>query len=247
MRQAHNGNLQKSRVLTSAEPFTQAVFIIDINVKIRHYSHHRDPAQLFNLPDAGRQQRNIPAEFIDNNASYPSSFLFGKQHDCAKDLGKYASPVDICRKKDRRIQHLRKSHVDDVVIFQVDLRRGAGSLDDDRIIFLLKPLPGFHDHRDQFLFFCEVSSGGHVFVDFSVHNDLRSGIAVWFQQDRVHIRFRSDPGSLRLHHLGTAHFQAVSCHEGIQCHVLGLKRCRMSAFTDEDSEDARSQEALARS
>lgn len=55
-------------------------------------------------------------------------------------------------------------------------------------------------------------------------NELRSGIRLRLEQDRVHIRMRRNTGGKSLQSLGAADFTAIACHGGIVGHILWFER-----------------------
>ena len=65
-----------------------------------------------------------------------------------------------------------QSHIDDIVFFQIDLRRTSGTLDHDDIRLFFQTSKGCHDIRHQIFFVRKIVSRFHIAKDFSRHDDL---------------------------------------------------------------------------
>ena len=101
----------------------QAILIIHIDLHIGYNADHRDRCVAFKHLDTGVQDLLVSPELVDDQAfDHLLLFRFQQQHGACQ-LGKYAAPVDISCKQDRSPDHPGKSHIDDVLGFQVDLGR----------------------------------------------------------------------------------------------------------------------------
>ena len=64
----------------------------------------------------------ITAKIIDDQALDPGPLLRLQQRHRPIERRKDAAPVDIRAQQDRGIRHLRHTHIDDVLLLQIDLR-----------------------------------------------------------------------------------------------------------------------------
>ena len=108
-----------------------------------------------------------------------------------------------------------------------------------------KNLVGMQNLRDQLLFVCIVFFRRHDTPDFSIYNDLRSGITCRFQKHRIHLHPRSNPRRLGLHDLRSSHLQAVFRDKGIQGHILRFKGRRPVSVLAEHSAKSSCQDTFS--
>jgi len=96
-------------------------------------------------------------------------------------------------------------HIDNIMVFQVDLRRAAGPFQDQQIEFGRQRIIGCGNRLPGFGLI------GHIFVHVhigdrpAVDDDLAAHIAGRFEQDRIHPDIGVESAGLGLHHLGPAH------------------------------------------
>ena len=159
------------------ETVGQAVLIIHINLFHREDTQHRFAGQIFQHLKARLQYLHIAPELIDDDTAETVLVFLRQQLDGAVGGSKDAAPVDVRHQDDRRIRHFCHAHVDDIVFRQVDLRRGAGALDDNDVIFRRQMLKCLHDFRREVVFHLIVFLGAQVIIDLAVYNDLRTHIA----------------------------------------------------------------------
>ena len=105
------------------QTFRYAIFLLDIYGKHRNSSHHRNLCPLLKHRNSRIKDGFISPELIDNEAFDPLPFLLLKKGHCPVKLCKYAAPVNVSGKKYRNIQHFGKTHIDNIIFFQIDLRR----------------------------------------------------------------------------------------------------------------------------
>ncbi len=212
------------RISLLSQALRQTVLILDVHLRIRHYADYRLSADLLYHLQTRFQKRHISPELVNDHPLNPTAFFLLQQHDGSRQLGEDTSPVDIAHQQDRRIHQLRQPHVDDIIPFQIDLRRTAGSLDDDNIILLLQLSVGFQNLRNQFVSVPEIIGRFHICPNLSHHDHLRTHIGGRLKKNRIHQHRRLHAAGLRLHRLGPSHFQSLLRHAGIQRHILRFER-----------------------
>ena len=79
----------------------------------------------------------------------------------------------------------------------------------------------------------------------AVQNDLRRVVALWLQEQRVHVRMTRNACCLGLNSLCTANLEAVGCGIGVERHVLRLEGGRLVAVLPENAAEGSSHHALA--
>ena len=115
----------------------QAVLLIDIQIKIRHDSDHRNIRTFLEHGESRLQDGHISPELIDDHSFDTLTLLFLEQHDCPDKLCEHAAPVDIPGEQHRRVHQFRQTHIYDIILLQIDLRRASRSFDHDHIILAL--------------------------------------------------------------------------------------------------------------
>jgi len=97
-------------------------------------------------------------------------------------------------------------HVHDIVVFEVYLSGAPGPSTDHHVVILSEGIVGIL-HGIKGLGF-EADIGLHIHVPHRPpqDDDLRAGVAVRLQEDRVHPHVRSDPAGLGLDDLRPSHF-----------------------------------------
>ena len=244
--QTNHRNVHKLSLRIPAEPLGQAVLVVDVHMDIGDNPRHRYPAQLLQGFQPRLQNGPISPELVDHRALDPGAFLRFQQSHRAVKLGKDPAPVDVSHQKHRRIHHLGKAHIHDVLLLEVDFRRASRSLDDDDVIFRGQGFIGPHYLRHQLPLAPVILHGPHIAQNLAVHNHLTAHIGGGLQENGVHPYIRGNARGLRLNHLGTTHFSAVCGNKGIQRHILTFEGSHPVAVLPEHPAQTGAQQAFAR-
>ena len=248
MREPHDRDLHRlalRRAVRICELRREGILVVDVDLHVRDHADDGQPAPLLQHPHAGIQDRLVAAEFVDDQPFQQRLLIRVQEHLRAQQLGKDAASVDIPRKEDRRADRLRESHVDDVVLFEVDLRRAPRAFDHDDVVLPRKGAVSVEDHRHQALFVGKISPCVHISQHFPVDDHLGSGVCRGLEQYRIHPHVRQDAGRLRLHDLRAAHLQPVCRDIGVERHILRFKRGDPVSVLPEDPAQPRCEEALS--
>ena len=159
------------------EAVREAVLIVHVDFFHRKDAQHRLIGQIFQHFKARFQNLHIAPELIDHDTAETILILLRQQLDGAVGRSKHAAPVDVRHKDHRRVGHLCHSHVDNVIFRQIDLRRRAGALNDDDVIFRCQMIKRLHHFRRQIIFHLIVFLGTQVIIYLAVYNDLRTHVA----------------------------------------------------------------------
>jgi len=90
------------------------------------------------------------------------------------------------------------------------------------------------------------TSSVHILQDLALNDHLRRGIAVRFQQYRVHVAMCIKPTGLCLYRLRSADLAAIDGDGAIQGHVLRFERCYPKSLAQKNTAQADDQRAFAR-
>src|ERR1700759_102932 len=102
-------------------------------------------------------------------------------------MGEDATAIDIGDEHDGTIDRFRVTHVRDVAVTQVDLGGTAGAFHHHGVV-RLDPTPVRNEHRvHRDALVSVVTHGIHVAHGMAVHDHLRTGIAVRFQQHGIEV------------------------------------------------------------
>ena len=132
------------------------------------------------------KNRDITPEFIDDSGFNPCSFFGLKQRQCPIKLGKYSAPVNIAHKQYRRVHHLCKAHIYDVILFQVDLCRAPCPFYYDDIVLGCQLVVSLKYFRNQLFLISEIIDCAHICADFAIDNNLGSHICSGFKKNWIH-------------------------------------------------------------
>ena len=200
----------------------------------------------FQHRQARAQNFHVSTEFVDDKALYACPLLRLQQFHRAVQLGKHAAAVDVAGQQHRRVHQLGQAHIDDVISFQVDLSRAACALDNNDVKLLDQAVVGLQNVGDQGTLVAEILLGRHVAPHLAINDDLAADVAAGLEQNGVHPHVRLHARGLGLHHLGTAHFQAIPGDKAVQRHVLAFEGGSFVAVLGKNTAERRAQQALAR-
>ena len=198
------------------------ILVIDAElVQIRNDAQDRDARFFFQKIQRRREQRDVAAEFIDDNAADERAFVFIQEHQRPDDGRQRPAAIDIGNQENRRAERLGDAHIHDVILFQIDFRRTPRPFDDKDVKMFFHVIERLDDRGPRLLAVALLIIFGAVISDrFSEQNDLRAGISRRFQKHRIHFDAGQGPGRLRLRHRRAAHLAAVLRHIGIERHIL---------------------------
>ena len=195
---------------------------------------------------AGAQDLHVATEFVDDKPLDAITLVGLQQFHGTVKLGEHAAPVDVACQQDGGIHQFCKAHVDDIIRFQVDLRRTACALNHDDIHIFGQTVVGGENLRDERFFHLEIGGCGHLAPYLAVHDDLTAHVTAGFEQDGIHPHVRFHSCCLCLHHLCPAHFQPVTGDKAVQCHVLALEGSHAVAILGKNAAERGAQQAFAR-
>ena len=245
-RKADHRNVQELPLRGSGKPLGETVLIVNVHMGIGDDTHHRNAAELFQDLNARFQNRAVSPEFVHDGSLDSRTFVLFQQGHGSIQLGKDTAPVNITHQQHRGIHQPGKTHVHNVFLLQVDLRRASGTFDDDDVIFGGQTVVGLQDGRDIRLLFAVILHGPHIALNLPGNDHLAAHIGGWFEQYGVHPHIRVDSRRFRLHHLSPAHLAAVFGDEGIQGHVLALEGGNPVSVLLENAAESGTQQALSR-
>ena len=142
MRQANDGDVQRTHGVFFFKALGKGVFVLDIDAQIRHDAQNGQVRFVFKHGEAGAENFDVTAEFIDDKSLDAVALVRLQQLYGAEKLREHAAAVDVADEQNGRIDKLCEPHVHDVIRFQVDLRRAARALDDDNVKIFCKAVVG---------------------------------------------------------------------------------------------------------
>ena len=179
MRQPDDGDLHRlssRRAVGLCQLRCEGVLVVNVQLQEGDHADHRNAAPLLEHDNAGIKNGLIPAKFVDNKTFKQGLFIGLQQHLCAQKLREDAAAVNIPRQKDRGSDRLREAHVDDIILFQIDLGGASRAFDHDDVVLRGERLVGLQDHGHQALFIGKIFAGVHIPQNLSLHDDLGSRI-----------------------------------------------------------------------
>ena len=188
-----------------------------------YYADHRDAGQLLELPRPWSDVVQVPADVVEDDPLDTFPVLLGEQLHRSDGVGEGTAPFDVDHKDHIRIGYLRRTHVGDVLVVDVNLRGGSGTFHDDEIVPLLQEIHMFSDDLP--------AGSGYELVVVSLHivvciglpadDDLGGSVLLGFQQDRVHVMVRVlESRCLGLQRLDHGDLGAVPRDLRVEAHVL---------------------------
>ena len=184
MREPHDRDLHRlalRRTVRICELRREGILVVDVDLHVRDHADDGQPAPLLQHPHAGIKDRLVAAEFVDDQPLQQRLLIRVQEHLRAQELCENATPVDVPREEDRRADRLREPHVDDVVFFEVDLRRAPRAFDHDNVVLPRKRTVSVEDHRHQALLVGKIAPRIHISQHFPVHDHLRSCVCRWLE------------------------------------------------------------------
>ena len=133
-RQLDHRNIHERKCAFRFQTLGKAVLIVDVEPSVRHNAYDRPAGQLLELCQTRPEDFHIAAEFVDDKAADARLLVLVQQLDRAVERGEHAAAVDVPDEQHRCVHELRKSHVHDVVLLEIDLGRAAGALDDNDVV-----------------------------------------------------------------------------------------------------------------
>lgn len=100
-----------------------------------------------------------------------------QQFQGAIELGEHTAPVDVSHQENGGVHQLCQTHVDDVILLQIDLSGTARALDDEDVILLGEAVVGRQHVGDERLLHLKIVRRPILPPDFSAHNELAAHVA----------------------------------------------------------------------
>ena len=96
-------------------------------------SRDRDAGALFEPGDAVGEQVRVAPELVDDEALDQLSFIGFQQLQRAHQEGENAAAVDVAAEQHRSVGVAGHTHINDLILLEVDLSRTAGTLGHDYV------------------------------------------------------------------------------------------------------------------
>jgi len=199
---------------------------------------------LYHLGSAG-EEAGIAAELVDDEAL--DADLLGARQQCmrADDGGEDAAAVDVADEDDRHVRRLGKAHIGDVALAQIGLGGAAGALDEDEVGFGAEPGEALEHARQEARLQRLVLARRRVAGDAALHDDLRAGLGLGLEENRVHVGGRRDEAGPRLERLRAADLAAIPGDGGVVRHVLRLEGAHREPAPRESAAEPGDKQRLA--
>ena len=117
MRQANDGDVQRTHGVFFFKALGKGVFVLDIDAQIRHDTQNGQMRFGFEHGKAGAENFDVAAEFIDDKSFDAVALVRLQQLYGAEKLREHAAAVDVADEQNGRIDKLCEPHVHDVVRF----------------------------------------------------------------------------------------------------------------------------------
>ena len=150
-------------------------------------------------------------------------------------MRKNATPVDVGDDDHRAIDRLGKTHVGDIAVAQIDLRRRPRPLDHHALILRRQPRPGFQHRPHRPRLVLVVSLGIEVEGHLAVDDNLRLPVRRRLEQHRIEIGMWRQTTSHLQQSLRPPDLAPIHRHGRIQRHVLRLERRHPHATAVQDA------------
>ena len=195
-------------------------------------SYDGHSGHLLQLSGPGQHLLRVAADIVQYDPLDALPVLLRDQLYGPQRIGVGASPLDVDHQEDHSIGDLGRPHVSDVLLVDVDLRRGASALHDDVVVPLLHEVdmllddldPGTGDELLVVLLHPVVGEG------LPADDHLGDVVALRLQKYRIHVSvWCRKTGRLGLENLYHGDLRTAPGHLGVQAHVLGLERSHQKA------------------
>ena len=120
----------------------------------------------------GRQQREVAAELVDDEAGHPRPVVGLEQGERADERREDATAVDVAHEEDGGIGEPRDAHVDDVPGREIDLGRATRPFDDDQVVGPAQSSEALGDDAEQLVAMCAVLLERETPERHAAHHDL---------------------------------------------------------------------------
>ena len=187
---------------------------------VRHHADDRLAGQILKLRQTRPQNLHVAAEFVDDETANPRLLVLLEQLDRAVQRREHAAAVDVADQQHRRIHQLRQTHIYNIILLEINLRRTARTLDHDNVVLGGKTVKCVLDNGQKRLFAAPILPRGAVSLRLAHDDDLRANVACRLEQDRVHAHIGRDARRLGLHDLRASHLPAVRRDERVERHIL---------------------------
>ena len=105
---------------------------------MRYGSYDGDAADLLESLHTSAEPFDVPADVVEDDPFDPGSVGFGYELYCSQRICECTAPFDIDHQDDVGIGYHGRTHVGDVLVVDVDLGRGSGTLHYDVVVSLLE-------------------------------------------------------------------------------------------------------------
>ena len=214
-------------------------------MQIGNHAQHRPGCPFFQEAVRIIKQTRIAPESIHNKPD--QQIPLPGQHDLhmADKRGIDSAPVNIAHQQNRGLSIPGHAHVDNIMTFQINLTRTAGSFQHQTVKISRKQVITPADLLPGQLLVFDVIQHLHIPHRPALDNHLAAHVGTGFEQDGVHPYLRIQPTGLGLHYLGPSHLAAVPGHIGVQGHILGLERCHPDPVLQQYPTETGNQNAFA--
>ena len=155
----------------------QGVLFIQIQRHIGDHPQYRDLGFLLQHFQSWLEKCHIPPKLIDDAAHHSVLLIWLQQRQGSIELGKHPAPINVPHQQDRCVHQPGQPHVDNVIRFQIDLRRTPRPLNDKNVILLAQAVVGRQNLRNQFSFLAEIFRRLVVPPDLPFDNQLTAHVA----------------------------------------------------------------------
>ena len=244
---SRSGAGRRSRAALAVRPLERdAVLLGQRDVEPRDHPERGHAGALLEPGRAGRQQRCVAAEAVEQEARQQVALRVGQAVPRAQQVRERPAAVDVAAEQHGSRDLERDRHVDDVAVAQVDLRRAARALDHDDVVVVEQAVEGVAHDGPELRAALAPGQLRDGEVGRAQHDDLRARVGLGLDQHRVHAGLRRDARGCRLHDLRAAELAAVVGHAGVVAHVLRLERRDPQALVGQDAAERGGQIRLAR-
>ena len=199
--------------------------------------YHRDAADLLEHFDAFAEALYIPADVVEYDPFDPRPVGFRDQFDCSQRISECAAPFDVDNEDHVGVGDHGRPHVGYVLVVDVYLGWRSGPLHYDEVVSLLEEVYVLLHYApawsgDEFVVVrCDVVVGIRLAAD----DDLRDGILLRLQQNRIHVAVRIlKTGGFGLNGLSHGDLRPGACGLRVEAHVLALERGNEISLAEED-------------